>query len=57
MTRAKERLVLTRAARRFWRGARRVLPASPFLRAIARDLVAESRAAPRLRRALQPSLF
>ncbi|WP_019013748.1 UvrD-helicase domain-containing protein [Elioraea tepidiphila] len=57
MTRAKERLVLTRAARRFWRGARRALPPSPFLRAIERDLVAEARAAPRQPRAFQPSLF
>jgi len=31
MTRAKDRLLLSRAAERFWRGERRALPPSPFL--------------------------
>ncbi len=57
MTRAKERLVLTRAAQRFWRGARRALPASPFLRAIRQELIVETNGAARRRRAVQPSLF
>ena len=43
MTRAKDRLVLSRAAERFWRGARRKLPASPFLGDIERALVDERR--------------
>lgn len=57
MTRAKERLVLTRATRRHWRGTRRALPPSPFLRAIGQDLIVEARGATRPRRAVQPSLF
>ncbi|HLJ72802.1 MAG TPA: UvrD-helicase domain-containing protein [Roseiarcus sp.] len=40
MTRAKERLFLTRAAQRFWRGQIRALPPSPYLAAIAADLIA-----------------
>jgi uncharacterized protein (TIGR00375 family) len=39
MTRAKDRLVLSRAARRFWRGRLLTLPPSPFLRDIADDLL------------------
>jgi superfamily I DNA/RNA helicase len=57
MTRAKERLVMTRAAARLWRGAPRSLPPSPFLRAIGSDLVMQSTPGPRKRRAFQPSLF
>jgi uncharacterized protein (TIGR00375 family) len=57
MTRAQERLVLTRAARRFWRGARRALPPSPFLRSIGRDLTIAASVVPRQRHAFQPSLF
>lgn len=40
MTRAKDRLFLTRAEQRFWRGQSRALPPSPFLAAIAPDLTA-----------------
>jgi superfamily I DNA/RNA helicase len=39
MTRAKDRLFLTRAVQRTWRGALRTLPPSPFLRDIAPELV------------------
>jgi superfamily I DNA/RNA helicase len=39
MTRAKDRLFLTRALQRTWRGALRTLPPSPFLRDIAPELV------------------
>jgi len=38
MTRAKDRLFLTRASGRFWRGMARALPPSPFLNEIAADL-------------------
>jgi superfamily I DNA/RNA helicase len=38
MTRAKRRLILTRAERRVWRGATRTLAPSPFLEAIAKEL-------------------
>jgi DNA helicase-2/ATP-dependent DNA helicase PcrA len=43
MTRAKDRLVLSRAVRRLWRGQVRTLPASPFLLDIEQELVAEQR--------------
>jgi len=39
MTRAKDRLVLSRAAERHWRGERRRLPPSPFLGDIAPGLL------------------
>jgi superfamily I DNA/RNA helicase len=57
MTRAKQRLVLTHAAARFWRGARRTLPPSPFLRAIPPCLVFRTADAPKRLRAVQPSLL
>src|SRR5262249_30497425 len=58
MTRAKDRLVLSRALRRTWRGQLRTLPPSPFLRDIAAELVLHhARPARRERRAaLQYSL-
>jgi superfamily I DNA/RNA helicase len=40
MTRAKDRLYLSRAAQRFWRGQIRALRASPYLNEIASDLTA-----------------
>jgi DNA helicase-2/ATP-dependent DNA helicase PcrA len=57
MTRAKDRLVLTRAGQRFWRGARRSLPPSPFLRAIPRSLIFKTADSPKQPRAFQPSLL
>lgn len=58
MTRARDRLLLTRAAERFWRGAVRALPPSPFLEEIASDLIASDVASVRRRnRAQQLSLF
>jgi DNA helicase-2/ATP-dependent DNA helicase PcrA len=58
MTRAQERLILTRAAQRFWRGARREQRPSPFLRAIPDDLLVQAaRGARKRRAAFQPSLF
>ena len=39
MTRAKDRLFLSRARERLWRGARRRLPPSPFLAAIESALI------------------
>lgn len=39
MTRAKDRLYLTRASRRFWRGQEREMPASAFLRDIPEALL------------------
>ncbi len=39
MTRAKDRLFLSRAPERTWRGERRALPPSPFLSGIAAELV------------------
>ncbi|MDR3437088.1 UvrD-helicase domain-containing protein [Telmatospirillum sp.] len=41
MTRAKDRLFLCRAMRRFWRGSQRTPAASPFLAAIASDLTVQ----------------
>ena len=55
MTRAKDRLFLTRAAERFWRGAVRSLPPSPFLAGIPGHLTAESGVQDRPRRR-QPQL-
>ena len=57
MTRAKDRLFLTRAVERFWRGAKRALPPSPFLRDIAEDLTTRSVPAKRRQKAQQYSLF
>lgn len=57
MTRAKDRLFLTRAAERFWRGAMRALPASPFLGALAPALLTHRAAVRRKRRPQQFSLF
>jgi DNA helicase II / ATP-dependent DNA helicase PcrA len=39
MTRAKDRLILSRARQRFWRGRLRTLEPSPFLRDIETALV------------------
>jgi ATP-dependent DNA helicase UvrD/PcrA len=44
MTRAKDRLILSRASRRRWRGALRKLDASPFLAEIERELVRQQTA-------------
>ncbi len=58
MTRARDRLFLTRAVERFWRGAVRALPPSPFLGEIPRHLTASSGTQERQRsRRLQLSLF
>jgi superfamily I DNA/RNA helicase len=59
MTRAKDRLFLSRAVQRTWRGALRTLPPSPFIRDIAAELVVRHGAAPRKERceAVQYSLF
>ena len=43
MTRAEDRLFLSRANRRLWRGKVRELPPSPYLDAIERDLLTLSR--------------
>lgn len=53
MTRAKDRLFLTRAIERFWRGAVRTLPPSPFLNEIAADLTVSDGASGRKRRRTQ----
>ena len=58
MTRARDRLFLTRATERFWRGAVRTLPPSPFLGQIAADLMVSDGAGGRKRRqAQQLNLF
>jgi len=58
VTRAKDRLILTRAVERFWRGSRHTLPPSPFLRMLPKDLVLENEAVRRKRKAVQQySLF
>jgi superfamily I DNA/RNA helicase len=59
MTRAKDRLILTRAAERNWRGQVRSLPPSPFLRDLPRALLDEERGPTRKQRpeARQYSLF
>jgi hypothetical protein len=51
MTRAKDRLILSRALRRHWRGTLRRLEASPFFADIEKELVKQQTAAPRTRRA------
>ena len=43
MTRAEDRLFLTRAQKRLWRGEVRSLPPSPYLRDIEEDLLRHSR--------------
>ena len=57
MTRAKDRLFLTRAKERFWRGAVRSLPASPFLGEIRADLMANDFGGKEKRKQAQLSLF
>nr|WP_284701309.1 UvrD-helicase domain-containing protein [Rhodoplanes tepidamans] len=57
VTRARDRLVLTRAAERHWRGAVRRLPPSPFLADIAADLTVAAAGARRRRPARQLDLF
>jgi DNA helicase-2/ATP-dependent DNA helicase PcrA len=58
MTRAMDRLFLTRAAERMWRGSRRPLPPSPFLDAIGQELANRSASEVRRRKADQQlSLF
>lgn len=59
MTRAKDRLFLSRALQRTWRGQLRALPPSPYLRDIAAELVRHHAAPARKERreALQYSLF
>lgn len=59
MTRAKDRLFLSRALQRAWRGQLRALPPSPFLADIAAELVLHHAAPPRKERreAMQYSLF
>jgi DNA helicase II / ATP-dependent DNA helicase PcrA len=49
MTRAMDRLILSRAEERHWRGHRQALPPSPFLADIERELKAQSRQRPRRR--------
>ena len=44
MTRAKDRLILSRAEKRFWNGRLRTLAPSPFLRDIENELLALERA-------------
>ncbi|WP_088563054.1 UvrD-helicase domain-containing protein [Arboricoccus pini] len=58
MTRAMDRLYLTRAARRFWQGSQRMLPPSPYLEAFDATLTtANSQPANPRRRARQLSMF
>ncbi len=57
MTRAKDRLFLTHARERFWRGAVRSLRPSPFLGDISEDLITRRTSAGRKRRPQQFSLF
>jgi DNA helicase-2/ATP-dependent DNA helicase PcrA len=59
MTRAKDRLFLSRALQRTWRGQPRTLPPSPFLRDIAAELVLHQAPPARKERheAVQYSLF
>jgi uncharacterized protein (TIGR00375 family) len=59
MTRAKDRLFLSRARQRVWRGQLRALPPSPFLNDIAPELVLHHAASARKERreTLQYSLF
>jgi superfamily I DNA/RNA helicase len=59
MTRAKDRLYLSRASQRNWRGQIRTLPASPYLDEIAPELITREIAPKRKKRveARQYSLF
>ena len=57
MTRAQDRLYLSRALRRHWRGAVRELPPSPFLRHMPAGLLAEEQMAPPRPRAQQFKLL
>ena len=58
MTRAKERLFLSRATQRYWRGQIRAPSPSPFLRDIPSELTAQISAGPKRRREPQQySLF
>ncbi len=57
MTRAGDRLLLSRARRRNWRGKLRELPPSPFLRDIPSGLLAEQAAAPARPKSQQFKLF
>ena len=57
LTRARDRLFLTRARERAWRGQRRASPPSPFLNAIAPELLHAEDAPPRPRAAQQYDLF
>jgi DNA helicase II / ATP-dependent DNA helicase PcrA len=59
MTRAKDRLFLTRSVERFWRAAVRTLQPSPFLREIATELITtdDVSGGRKHRRAQQLSLF
>jgi DNA helicase-2/ATP-dependent DNA helicase PcrA len=50
MTRAKDRLVLSRAKQRLWRGKVRALAPSPFLGDIEAELVRHQQAQPARRR-------
>ena len=51
MTRAKDRLILSRAKQRLWRGKLRTLPPSPFLGDIEAELLRHQQAEPVRRRA------
>ncbi len=57
MTSAKDRLFLTRATERFWRGKPRALPPSPFLDTIPEPLTSRHAPTGRTRRPHQDSLF
>jgi hypothetical protein len=59
MTRAKDRLFLTRVVERTWRGVLRTLPPSPYLGDIAAELLVRHAAPARKekREAVQYSLF
>ncbi|HMR31213.1 MAG TPA: UvrD-helicase domain-containing protein [Geminicoccaceae bacterium] len=57
MTRAEDRLFLSRALKRAWRGAVRELPPSPFLRDLPASLLVQERAAPARARAQQLRLI
>ena len=46
MTRAKDRLILSRARQRLWRGRLRALEPSPFLADIENELVKHQRREP-----------